>query len=113
MRLTLLLAASSLATAVALPAMAAQQAAAQSSPTARMPSAEEVSAMFKAADKNSDGKLDAAEFKAMITAFLASRNANFQIPDDAMKRFFDARDTNHDGFISAEENAAPMPTARR
>ena len=59
---------------------------------------EQRAAAFKAADANADGKLDKAEFTKML-------------PEQAQSfadRLFDARDTNKDGSISAEENAAPM-----
>ena len=67
---------------------------------------EQQAAAFKAADKNGDGKLDMAEFKAMMTARLGDRAA--QIGDDMWKQIFDRRDADHDGFISAAENAAPQ-----
>lgn len=59
---------------------------------------EQRAAAFKAADKNGDGKLDKAEFTEML-------------PEQAKSfadRLFERRDANKDGFISAEENAAPM-----
>jgi Ca2+-binding EF-hand superfamily protein len=92
MRISKLLTAAALISAFAAPALA--------QPPAQTP--EQQAAAFKAADKNGDGKLDFAEWKAS----LGERAA--QASDDMLKQFFERRDTNKDGFIDAAENAAPM-----
>ena len=61
-------------------------------------SPEELAAAFKAADKNSDGKLDKAEFAATLPE---------QFRDRA-DMVFERRDADKDGSISATEFAAPM-----
>jgi Ca2+-binding EF-hand superfamily protein len=101
MRISTLLATAALATAMAGSAFAQPPAGGATPPTP-----EQQAAAFKAADKNGDGKLDAAEFKAMTMARMGDRAA--QMTDDQMKMIFDRRDTDKDGFISAAENAAPM-----
>jgi hypothetical protein len=62
------------------------------------PTPEERAAAFAKADTNKDGKLDKAEFTAML-------------PDQAKAmadQIFERRDANKDGSIDATENAAPM-----
>jgi hypothetical protein len=73
-----------------------------------MPTPEERAAQFKAADKNGDGKLDMAEFKAQMVARMAARGGDAPaLTDDMVKQRFDGRDANKDGFIDATENSAP------
>ena len=91
MRIITLFATAALVAGIAAPAFAQPPA----------PTPEQAAAAFKAADKNNDGKLDFAEWKTT----LGDRAA--QATDDMLKQFFGSRDTNHDGFIDATENAAP------
>ncbi len=64
MRISTLLAAGALVAGLATSAMAQPPAA---------PTPEQQAAAFKAADKNGDGKLDFAEFKAMTMARMGDR----------------------------------------
>jgi len=64
-----------------------------------VPTDEARMAAFKANDKNTDGKLDKEEYKAVVTAL------GFGEMSDQL---FAQRDANKDGFVSAEEYKAPI-----
>ncbi len=84
---------------IATIAFAAALAAAGAAMAQSMPSEADRMAAFTANDKNKDGKLDKAEYTALLTGFGAGQMAD---------QIFGFRDTNKDGFISLEEYKAPM-----
>ena len=87
MKITTLIIAAAAATTLAGAASAQQ-----------IPSDAERKEMFQKADENKDGKLDKAEYTKMLPAEAAG----------FADQLFAARDANKDGFVSAEESAAPM-----
>jgi Ca2+-binding EF-hand superfamily protein len=65
---------------------------------------EQRAAAFDAADANKDGKLDLAEFKRALPPEILA-----QLPEDAVIRLRDARDTDNDGFLNRTEFLATTP----
>ena len=59
-----------------------------------VPTEEARMAAFKTNDKNTDGKLDKAEYTALLTQLGFAEMA---------EQLFTQRDANKDGFVSAEE----------
>lgn len=71
----------------------------QQPPTPPTPSQDQRMAAFKAADKDNDGKLDKAAYKAVLETLGFS---------DQLETLFAQRDANKDGFVSADEYRAPI-----
>ena len=67
--------------------------------TGDTPTEDQRMAAFKANDKNNDGKLDKAEYRGVLAGLGFS---------ELFDMLWDQRDTNKDGFISAEEYKSPV-----